>query len=265
MAYDITDFESQVILRSREVPVLVDFWAPWCGPCLQFAPALESLAAEANGLWDLAKVNIDEHMELATTFRVRSVPTVILFRNGLPVGQFSGARSNTQVKEFLAPHLPSPQNSALVKAREALAVGKMDAVRETLESAPDKDDEGWCLLAHAWLASDPNRVAECIARVPVGSKWSAAAEGLGLLALAIQSVGTIPESASRDVYAAGLDATRKLDWETALQRWLSVMRDDPKFANGSATEAIKAVFRVLGPRHPVVEAHHRSFSSLLYS
>jgi putative thioredoxin len=168
------------------------------------------------------------------------------------------------VKEFLAPHLVSPENTTLKTAREALAGRNPEAVRKALEPLEEKDDECWILLAQAWLSIDPGRVKECTDRIAPGSKWSSAAEGLQLLAVAIQSAGTIPESPSRDAYAAGMEAARKLDWDDALERWLGVMRDDPKFANGSAAEAIKAVFRVLGPRHPSVEKHHRTFSSLLY-
>ncbi|MBU6301249.1 MAG: hypothetical protein KGS60_06840 [Verrucomicrobia bacterium] len=264
MAHDLTDFDADVLTRSRDLPVLVDFWAPWCGPCLQFLPVLEALAAEAGGKWALVKVNIDEHPDLAATFRVRSVPMVMLFRDGAPAAQFLGARAASQVREFLAPHLPSPENAALAGARQALSDHDPETVRKLLEPLGEKDEESWVLLAQAWLMSDPNRVRECTDRIAPGSKWSSAAEGLLLLAVAIQSAGTIPPGPSRDAYAAGLEAARRLDWDESIEHWMGVMRTDPKFANGSAAEAIKAVFRLLGPRHPTVETHHRSFSSLLY-
>lgn len=264
MACDVTDFDSEVLRRSREIPVLVDFWAPWCGPCLQFVPVLEDLAAEAGGRWALAKVNIDEHPDLATTFRVRSVPMVILFKGGSPVAQFLGARPASQVRDFLAPHLALPENAALAEARDALAARQPEVIRKALEPLEEKDDECWVLLSQAWLAIDPARVKDCTDRIAPGSKWSSAAEGLQLLAVAILSAGTIPESPPRDRYLQGIESARQLDWETALESFLAVLQESPKFANGSAAEAIKAVFRVLGPRHPLVEKHHRTFSSLLY-
>jgi putative thioredoxin len=91
MGYDVRDFEKDVRVRSRQVPVLVDFWAPWCGPCRTLGPVLERLAASAQGRWDLVKVNTEDNDELAKAFDVRSIPAVKLFHHGDVVDEFVGA------------------------------------------------------------------------------------------------------------------------------------------------------------------------------
>ena len=98
---NLQTFAADVLEASREVPVIVDFWAPWCGPCKQLGPALEKAVAAANGAVKLVKVNIDENQEIARQLRIQSIPTVYAFRNGQPVDGFMGAIPESQVKQFV--------------------------------------------------------------------------------------------------------------------------------------------------------------------
>lgn len=125
---DVTsqNFAQEVIETSRQVPVLVDFWAPWCGPCRTLGPMLEKLEHEYAGKWKLAKVNSDESPELSAHFNVRSIPHVVAFVDGKPVDQFVGVLPESQLRGFLDRVIPQP---AEVAYREGLAAHQANALR----------------------------------------------------------------------------------------------------------------------------------------
>lgn len=101
MAYDMNNFQNEVVNASNQTPVLADFWAPWCGPCKMLGPVLEEMAAESNGRWNLVKINVDEHPELAQQFRIRGIPSVKVFRDGQVVAEFSGAQPKPAIEQWL--------------------------------------------------------------------------------------------------------------------------------------------------------------------
>ncbi len=102
------DFQQDVIETSRRKPVLVDFWAPWCGPCRMLSPTLDRLARESKGAWRLVKINTDQHPDLATRYEVRGIPAVKLFVNGAVAAEFVGALPEHAVRQWLDEHLPGP-------------------------------------------------------------------------------------------------------------------------------------------------------------
>lgn len=136
LAYDVTDadFQARVLARSMDVPVLLDIWAPWCGPCRSLKPVLEKLVQAYGGRFELAKLNSDESPQVAAALQVRSIPQVVLFKGGRPVDQFMGALPEGQVRAFLDRHLQAPLTEAERLRREA-ADAEGDEAIQLLEQA----------------------------------------------------------------------------------------------------------------------------------
>lgn len=268
-SYEVQDFQRQVQARSAEVPVLVDFWASWCGPCKSLGPVLEKMAGEANGRWELVKVNTEEHQELAQEFSISSIPAVKLFRNGAVVNEFVGFKSETEIQRWLDQSLPSPAHELLERAAELIDVGDLSAARRLLEGAlavePQKA-EAKLLLAEVLLSESPEQAVALLESIPADSDVRAHAAALVVIARAAQrSPEALPEDPLKPQAVALLEAIRRRDWDRALEAGVEVVERRPKYAEGFAGEVGKAIFRYLGIRHPIADKHYRRFSSALNS
>lgn len=270
MSHDVTDFQSEVLERSRSVPVLVDFWAAWCGPCRVLGPALERLAAEAVGRWVLAKVDTEAFPDVAQRYGVMSIPNVKLFVDGEVADEFVGALPEAQVRRWLDEAIPSPRAAAVADAAAKIERGEFAeaaaALRAVVAAEPG-NREARLSLGRALLHEDPAGVAAVVRELEDDHELGDQAEAvqtLARVALAPSHPQDLPESPAKERFLAGARAVRAGDWAAALEAFIEVLRRERDYADGAARDAGRSVFVLLGIRHPVAERYHRAFSSALH-
>lgn len=267
MNYDVQDFDREVIEQSRTAPVMVDFWAPWCGPCKMLGPVLERLAQNASGKWTLVKVNTEEQPGLATAFNVSSIPNVKLFVNGVVADEFLGFRPEAEIQRWLERHLPSPATIRLEKAAEHIDNGEIAAARKLLEEALAEEPgraAAKLLLGEILLGDEPARVQSLLDEIPPDADEAPHAEALKLLATVAQhSPDALPDDDLKAAWTRGLEGVRRRDWEAALSSITDIIERRRDYADGLAANAGKAIFRYLGVRHPIASNYYRRFSSAI--
>jgi len=257
-AYDVTleNFEATVLQPSLEVPVVVDFWATWCQPCQTLTPILLKLADEFGGRFLLAKVNADECQELAQHFGVRSLPTVKVQAGGRIIDEFTGAKSETEVRAFLEKILPSPGADLRSEAGQLRQTGDLEGALALLGEASQQapGDEAIRLDA-AEILIELGRGAEAAPLLALEyTKQADRAHALRTrLALAAKAVDTV-EYESRlainpDDHAARLDLAKALAgggrYREALEAAMEVVRRDRFFDDGAARKAMLQIFEAL--------------------
>ena len=270
MSYEVNDFQSDVIEASRNQPVLVDFWAPWCGPCRQLSPVLEQLANEAED-WTLVKVNTDEHSTQARQYGVRGIPAVKLFVDGTVEAEFTGAKPKHFIQNWLDDHLPSESKSRIEQARQALDDGNDEEAEQllwpVLEDDPDHD-EAQVLMSHALAFRDPQR-AQALADAadvadPTLRQTKESVQILARLAERSEDPSSLPEADGHEAYVRAITALADQDFETAVEHFIEVVQTNRDYDEDGARKACVALFTLLGDQHPVTQTYRRRFDMALY-
>ena len=272
-------FEAEVLQKSSQTPVLVDFWATWCGPCKSLGPLLEKLAGEYNGAFKLAKVDVDKEQQIAAAFQIRSVPTVFLIKDGQIVDGFPGAMPEGQLREFLTQHGVVPAEAAAVEEEvQALPLdpqAEVAALREAISAEPDKDElkldlalallkiggtgEAGPLLDNlpANLATD-DRAIRARARLDFAAALQDA-PAADVLAARVQADGNDLEAR----YLLGIQHLLAGEDEAALEQFIEMLRIDRGFRDSLPKKALIDAFRVIEDED-LVGRYRRKMSSLLF-
>ena len=278
---DIDESNAQTLLieESLKRPVVVDFWADWCGPCKQLMPLLEKLAAEYQGTFLLAKVNADEQQMLSQQLGVRSLPTVMVIKDGQPVDGFSGAQPESAVREMLDKHVPSPQADALTEAEQLLAEGDIPGALALYRGAwEDSGQKPEFTMAYAGALIVANRLDEAeallkdIKMVDQDARYEQLMAQIELQRQAARS----PEVEALEADLAGDEQNHEVriklavqlsshgQYREALEHLLVVLRADRDWGNGEAKRVYLDMIATIGKGDPLAAEYQRKLFSLLY-
>lgn len=274
----LANFETEVIAASQTVPVLVDFWAPWCGPCKTLGPVLEKVEAAYAGRFKLVKVNTEEEQQLAQAFGIRSIPTCVLMVQGQPLDGFMGALPEGQIKTFLDKHLPSEdalQAQAHAEEAQQLAqAGDTQSAQARLADAlahdPGNDDLRFdyvkLLIGNGQLGEAAAALAPALAQIPLQLRFEALAQWLNALEfVATDARGHWPLdefeqriSANKRDFDTRFAKSRLLiaqgDWEAAMEELLEIIMRDKKWADEAPRKTYVALLELLTPPKPKADA-----------
>ena len=245
------DFEAAVLTRSHEQAVLVDFWASWCAPCRSLAPVLEDLATRLDGALAVVKVDTDAEQELAARYGVRSLPTLMVFRNGEAVAQAVGAQPLAALERLVAPHLARATDGPLAAAHAALALGDLASAVAELERAHAMDVTDYRVqLALAELYLSQGRIDEAralLTELPANLQVGDEIAPLkARLRLADAASGTDGEDAVAVAYRAAVRAAAGGDFANAVEDLLAMLPQQRAWQDGAVRKTLVDIFNVLG-------------------
>ncbi len=258
------DFKTQVIDRSFDVPVVVDFWAEWCGPCRQLGPVIEELAGEANGKWELYKLNTEHDQETAMQYKIRGIPAVKMIYKGEVIAEFTGALPKYQIQQWLNEHLLDERNNSL---DQILKNGSLDDLKSFVEANPDitnakfelalriaKDEPQAALELYDSLLGDPKFIDK-------------ATDAKALVELVLCDANNANEDVHPKVIESIATAKSALindDYATTLEHLIQSIMYNKAYCDEMARRACIAIFHTLGEEHEISKKFRRRFNMALY-
>ncbi|MEN8234498.1 MAG: thioredoxin [Actinomycetota bacterium] len=270
---DTTNFPQEVLQRSREVPVVVDFWAEWCQPCRILGPTLEKVAAEAGGAFELVKIDVDANQELAAQYRVQGIPMVVAFRDGKIVDTFTGALPEPAIRQWINGLLPTELDLMVDQARTALLSDDNTTaehiLRQVLDQKVDHAEAGTSLAAMLIDQGETDEALIVLGRLAPDAEVDRLQSAARLKASSGEDLSDLEARVAADPSDgdAKLELAKALaahsEFEPALDNLLSVVRaKGPR--KDEARIAVLDIFGVLGDEHPLTQTYRRQLASALF-
>jgi len=273
-------FERDVLEASKSVPVVVDFWAPWCAPCKVLKPILEKLAVEYDGRFKLAKVNSDENQELAAAFGIRSIPDVMAFRDGKPISHFLGALPESQVRAFIDGVLPKPAELEQARAAALRAAGDSEgaiaALRSALALDPSSDPVRLDLAELLVEQARPNEAEALLDAVRPNIDWDARVDALraAVSFARMRASGTTEPTLSAKLAKDPADHAARFAlaelhagahrYREALDELIEIVRRDKDWNEGVARKQVLNIFNLVESDDALVSEYRKKFATALY-
>jgi putative thioredoxin len=266
-----TSFEQDVLFRSHEIPVVVDFWATWCAPCRVLGPLLERIAIEAGGSFYLAKVDVDENPNLAIRYGVQGIPAVKAFRNGEVEAQFVGAQPEPMIRRFIENLAPSESELAVEEALSLLATRHWHKAEQAFREVLDEDELNSAaalgLVKSLLMQGQGKEAMQLLERFPPGTEW-ATAEKLKPLAILLSNVKENEPDPDHDPLALRLYQSARLislnNLPAAMDGLLEILREDKQYRGGSIKDVMLALFTLLGDGDALTRQYRDELASILF-
>lgn len=266
-----SDFEIEVLAYSQQVPVVVDFWAEWCGPCRTLGPMLERLAEEGQGSFRLAKLNVDENNSLAIRYGIHGIPAVKAFRDGKMVAEFTGVQPEPRIREFLRSIAPTKSDLALEKGMSLLYLhqyGRAETeFRQILQENPEQPAALLGLAKCLIFLGEIDESSHILQSIPASKEFNAAQSLLPLVQEIewLRSGKPAPDvSPLESAYRRALELVLRGNHEAAMDGLLDILREDKRFKDGKARLVFLALLELLGDEDPIVREYRAELASVLF-
>ena len=262
------NFKSEVLDNSYQHPVVIDFWAPWCGPCRFIGPILDDLAKQANDSWKLVKINTDDHPEIASQYDVRGIPAVKMIYKGEVKAEFVGALPKHQVEKWLSNNLPDNRKEILdviverFKNPDELASALTEL--ETFVQQNPQFTPALLTLAEKKVWTQPQQSVALLKDIGEFDKEHEKAEDIRNIAAFIQFIESENPSTSEHHIITAKQAILEDNLELALSELIESVSKDKNFCKGLARKSVIAIFRLLGFDHPLSRKYRHQFDMILY-